>query len=190
VLTTVVGVTVTTFTTRALQGEDEAPADTQTTSQPAPLPFPPSRLISSEQIGHYKFEADGSLDGATVALGSPTQTRATGDTCTVTWKAEGVEMEFYTLGGEDPCIYGRFCFASIYGGEWATTKGLQRAESVRRMWELYPNAKEVKERGATTRWVLERGTALCGREAKGGLEAVTAGGKVVAFWVSFLAGGD
>lgn len=154
------------------------------------LPFPPSRLISSEQIGHYKVETDGSLDGAMVALGSPTQMERTADTCTVSWEAEGVEMEFYTHGGEDPCMYGRFCFASIYGGEWATTKGLQRAESVRRMWALYPNAKEVKERGETTRWVLERGTALCGRNAKGGLEAVTAGGKVDAFWVSFLAGGD
>ena len=186
-LTTVIGVAATTFTTRALDGESAPPVSTGET---VPLPFPPSRLISSERIGHYQVEADGSLDGAMVALGSPTDMRATGDTCTVSWTAEGVEMRFYTHGGQDPCMYGQFCSASLYGGDWATTKGLQRAESVRRMWKLYPEAEKVEEPGEVTRWVLERGTALCGRDARGGLEALTASGKVVAFWVSFLAGGD
>jgi hypothetical protein len=99
-------------------------------------------------------------------------------------------MTFYTLGGQDPCIYGNFCEAQVDGREWATTKGLQVGELTQRLLNTYPKASDVKEPGAIRRYVLERGVAPCGRDARGGLEAWTSGGRIFTFRITFLAGGD
>jgi hypothetical protein len=61
---------------------------------------------------------------------------------------------------------------------------------VRRLWELYPHAKQRNRPGAAIYHVLEPGTYPCGPDSEGGLEAVTGGGRIGSFTVTFAAGGD
>jgi len=187
VLTAAIGVLVPLFLTDWFGPDDDDPPAPR--PEPA-LPFPQSRLVSSERVGLYQVEVDGSSSGATDALGQPEDSERSGTTCTMAWDGEEVLMELSNLGGEDPCVYGRFCSAHITGRDWATTKGLQIGEPVRRMMTLYPRAERVKESGEIIRYVLEPGTAPCGQDAEGGLEAWTSVGKVFALRVSFHAGGD
>jgi hypothetical protein len=105
----------------------------------------------------------------------------------MSWDQLGLEILFYNLGANDPC-FGRFCSATITGRQWATSRGLQVGESVRRLWELYPKAKQRPD-GALVYYGLEPGTYRCGRDAVGG-QAVTAGGRIGSFTVTFAAGGD
>ena len=61
---------------------------------------------------------------------------------------------------------------------------------VRRMLELHPAARRVRESGEIVRYVLDPGVEPCGADARGGLEAWTNAGRVFALRVSFQAGGD
>lgn len=150
---------------------------------------PPSQIVSSERIGSYAVESDGSSQGAEKAFGQPNRRTRTANECTISWESLGLDIAFYNLGGLDPCANGRFCSARIHGTSWATNNGLQVGEPVRRLWELY-GQNEIPASGATRRWLLEPGTAPCGRDSRGGLEAESAGASVIAFRVTYLAGGD
>lgn len=149
-----------------------------------------SRLVSSERIGLYNVELDGSAQGATKVFGSPARSERDGNTCVAEWRREGIEIHFYDLGGQDPCFDGSFCYAEVTGPEWATSKRVAARDRTRRMLALYPDARYIPEAGLVRRYVLEPPTAPCGLETKGGLEALTASGRVFALRVSFLAGGD
>jgi hypothetical protein len=170
--------------------DDEQVATPTTTASATAVPFPPSRQVSQEKIGLFNVESDGTPEGALLAFGEPTSRGSEDLTCTMAWEGPGVEVRFYDLGGEDPCVDGDFCNATISGREWATTKGLQVGESARRIAELYPNARKVKDPGVVIRWVLEEGVSPCGIKAEGGLEAHSGGGRVFAFEVSYAKGGD
>lgn len=151
----------------------------------------PSQLVSSQRIGLFKVEESGRAQDAFLAYGDPDSKEPESKiSCRLTWRQIGLQILFYTLGGGDPCFDGHFCSATITGRQWATTRGLQVGESVRRMWELYPEAKQLRRPGALVYHVLERGTYPCGPDAEGGLEAVSAGSRIGQFNVTFAAGGD
>jgi hypothetical protein len=168
---------------------DDPDQDQVTAEQPQRPPVPRSRLVSSERVGLFNVELDGSAQGAVKVLGAPKRTEPDGNACVAEWPREGVEMHLYDLGGGDPCFDGSFCYAEITGPEWATRKGLKARDRTRRMLALYPDAEYIPEAGLVRRYVLQPPTAPCG-PAKGGLEALTASGRVFALRVSFLAGGD
>jgi len=168
--------------------DDPEPTPTPTSTPTATATVAPARLVSAQQIGLFEVEANGSAEGARDAFGQPTTTTGKGPQCTLDWRPLGVSIQVINLGAVDSCIYGRFCSASIDGRDWATSKGLMVGESVRRLWELYPRARELPD-GAIVRYVLERGAAPCG-DAEGGLEAWASGGRVRQLHVSFRAAGD
>jgi hypothetical protein len=168
-------------------GDDEDDAATETTRSAPPIR--PSRLVTSERVGLYNVELDGDSQGAINVHGPPrSESREVEDACLLKWSG-GLEMDFYNLGGQDPCVYGKFCWAHITGSEWATSKGLRVGDRAQRMFRLYPDAEYVEEPELVRRYVIEPATAPCGA-SKGGLEAWTGGGRVIALRVSYLAGGD
>ncbi len=189
VAASVIGVVV----SLALDGGDDDGPVTQTptaTSTPnaSPVPVPPERLVSSQVIGRYGVEDDGTAEGATEAFGQPTERTPARTQCTMRWGPLGVTIQFIHLGAGDPCLLGEFCSASISGRDWRTSTGLAAGDPVRRLWDLYPRAREIRD-GAITRYVLERATAPCG-QAEGGLEAWAGSGRVSQLHVSFRAAGD
>ena len=107
------------------------------------------------------------------------------------WKPQGVRIQFYDLGGQDPCgaETGAFCRAYIDGREWATTRGLQVGEPARRVVELHPRAQQVVGPGPVIRYVIDPGVAPCGPDGEG-FAIWTSGAKVVAFVVTYSKGGD
>ena len=187
IATAVIGVVVPTV----LTGDDDGqPTDERTATPTASsVPFPPSRQVSQEKIGLFNVESDGTPPGAQVAFGPPTSSKAEDLSCSMVWESEGVKVNFYDLGGGDPCVDGHFCNATITGRDWATAEGLQIGESARRIADLYPDARQTGE-GATIRWALEPAVSPCGVDVKGGLEAHSGGGRVYQFTVSYGRGGD
>ena len=168
---------------------------TNPTPTPRPEPQPTavvneSRLGSAERIGHYLVEADGSAQGAANALGPPSGRERDRTSCTLSWDTEGLLMRFAHFGVSDPCVAGSFCNAQVSGRDWSTAAGLQPGMPVRRMLELHPAARRVREPGEIVRYVLDPGIEPCGADARGGLEAWTNAGRVFALRVSFQAGGD
>jgi hypothetical protein len=151
--------------------------------------IPQSRLVSSERVGNFNVELRGTARRALKVFGRPSRRTPDGLACVLEWAREGVEIDFYTLGGGDPCVDGRFCWAQVTGSKWATSKGLHPRDRTRRMLALYPKARYIPEQQIVRRYVLEPPTAPCGT-AEGGLEAWTASGRVFALRVSFAAGGD
>jgi hypothetical protein len=174
-------------------GDDATKSNTTTGSNTTvrDSPYGPSYLLSAIRIGDYKVHSDGSSEGANAAFGDPSDIAPGRGDCTMTWKDYGIRIVFYNLGGFDPCKRGRFCRAHISEQNWRTTAGLQIGESVRRLQKLYPTAQEFPS-GGTTFWALEPPkVSACGRDARqGGLNAVARDGKIVAFTVSSLEGGD
>ena len=192
VAATVIGVVVPGLIGGWLPGlgdDDESDVDTDTTTVPRAPQVSRSRLVTSEKVGLFNVELSGNSNGAINVHGQPKRRDRDGLTCVMEWPADGLKMDFYNLGGEDPCVYGSFCWAEITGSEWATSAGLRVDDRTRRMLSLYPRAEYVEEPGVVRRYVLEPATAPCG-DAEGGLEAWTATGRVFALRVSFRAGGD
>lgn len=184
VATAAIGVVVASVLGGWLSDDDEQ-------RSPPPPPFPQTRLIDAQRIGLYRIEAGADAEDAMRALGQPSARETPHPTtCEATWERLGVRMRFANFGARDPCLYGTFCNARINGDEWGTTRGLQVGEPVSRMRELYPRAEQVRESGAIIRFVLEPGAQPCGPDAKGGLEAWTASGRIISLVVSLAAGGD
>ncbi|HEX9378376.1 MAG TPA: hypothetical protein VF872_02185 [Gaiellaceae bacterium] len=85
----------------------------------------PSFVIQGDtRMGTFAVKADGSLAGAIRAFGAP-RLRRTGEGCFATWPQYGLVMNFYNLGGKDPCKpkFGRFSKAVAHGSRWRTNKG-------------------------------------------------------------------
>ena len=152
------------------------------------MAVPPRDLVTSQRVGLYQVEANGTLDGARETFGLPDEERRYGNACALAWEEVGVQITFTNNSGRSPCDSGDFCEAHMWQGDWTTSRGLQVGESVRRLWRLYPQARVAPEAGEIQRYVLERGPTACGRSAKAGLAADTSGGKIMSFKVSFLAG--
>jgi hypothetical protein len=169
----------------------DAVAGSSTEKSPPRPNVLPSQLVSSDRIGLFKVEESGRAEDAFLAYGDPSSRKQEDKiSCRMSWDQFGLEILFYNLGANDPCFEGRFCSATITGRQWATSRGLQVGESVRRLWELYPKAKQLRRPGALVYYGLEPGTYPCGLDSEGGLEAVTAGGRIGSFTVTFAAGGD
>lgn len=150
----------------------------------------PSQMLSATRIGLFNIEENGRVDAALVAFGDPSKQRVESDSCFVEWGSAGVEGQFYNLGGNDPCVVGDFCRATVSGRQFATERGLQVADTVSRLHDLYGDASEARRPGAFEYWVLDRGANLCGRDPLGGLVAQTFNGRVTSFQVNFHAGGE
>jgi hypothetical protein len=171
--------------------------------------------VSSEAIGRFRVEDDGTLQRAVEIFGEPTRRELTGhssEACRVDWEKSDLTMVFYDLSGGGACDprYGDFCEARISGQRWRTRNGLKVGDSLRRLWELYPDSSEYPDDGIGRIFVLEEAVAPCGGfegtnedlEANqqgqpapepvvvGGLEAWVSSGRIQQFKVSFAAGGD
>lgn len=153
--------------------DDEPTSTTVTRPQVAE-----SRLVGPDRIGLWKLEENPSVTEAIERLGQPDE-RVPEDSrrCRLRWLDDDLLIRFYTLAAADPCSDGSFCEANIAGRGWSTAEGLSPGMSARRVRELHPRAERVFD-GALTRYVLDPGTALCGPNANGGLEA-WAGGRVI-----------
>jgi hypothetical protein len=149
------------------------------------------------KLGAYAVRADGSLRGAISAFGDPTsrERRSGGSACTTSWRRHGLSIDFYNLGGSDPCSPegGRFSRAVMRGDHWVTTKRLRIGDSVRKLRQLYPGARlEPGTRGfwPAGYWLLRRYSPIGVGGYYPGLLAEIRNGKVVGFHVRFAAGGD
>jgi hypothetical protein len=105
-------------------------------------PDPPASILirGDIQIGRFRVQRDGTLDGAIRAFGPPTSLRRGryGD-CTVRWRAIGLRIGFYNLGGQNPCRrqYGYFGVATMVGHHWVTARGLRLSDPSRKLYVLY-----------------------------------------------------
>ena len=187
----VIGVVVTGLVSGWLPGlTGDDPPVVQTSPDGSPRPsIPVSRLVTSERVGRFNVELEGRVERAIEVFGPPSERRRDGLACVIDWAEPGVKIDFYNLGGLDPCRFGRFCWAEVTGHDWSTSRGLEPSDRTRRMFELYPRARYIREAGLVRRYELEPATAPCGN-AEAGLEAWTGGGRVFALRVSFQAGGD
>ena len=151
-------------------------------------------IQADTKIGTFAVKADGSLAGAVRAFGTP-RLKRTGEACFASWSQYGLIMNFYNLGGQDPCKpkYGRFSKAVVHGNRWRTNKGLQigmPSSSIRR---YYPDAafhKGLRFYWPSGWWLITRRQITGGPGFYPGLLAETARGEVISFQVRFPAGGD
>jgi hypothetical protein len=162
----------------------------------APAALAASFVIQGDyRIGGYAVKADGSLAGVIDEYGRPTSVRRRfqGGACDVRWRAIGLFVEFYNLGGDDSCrpASGRFRRATMTGRRWRTAKGLRIGDSVARLRRLYPRATFRAERFYGRAWWLVTRTSPFGlRDDYPGLRATVRNGRVQAFVVEYAAGGD
>lgn len=165
-------------------GDNEQTATTVTQPQ-----ISESRLVGPDRIGLWQLDQNPSVAEAAERLGQPdARIPEEGRQCRLEWRDDDLLIRFHTLAAADPCFDGSFCDANIAGREWSTAEGLHPGMSARRVRELHPRASRVLD-GEITRYVLDPGTALCGPNAKGGLEA-WAGGRVVSqLYVNLRGGG-
>ncbi len=143
------------------------------------------------RLAAYRVQADGSLRGAINAFGKPTRLRRDSrfpELCYAAWRALGLRITFYNLGGANPCDprAGRFSQARASGRVWRTSKGLRIRDSLVRLKRLYPTAPRQGRRW----WLVTRRSPFGSNALYPGLAAVVARGRVVAFEVSYPAGGD
>jgi len=141
-------------------------------------------------IGSYAVKVDGTLLGAQRAFGRATLLKGRYG-CTGRWPALGLRIDFYNLGGHDPCTpqYGYFSSAVMTGERWRTARGLAIGDASRKLFSLYSNAPNFRQRGQWF-WLLTRYTRIGDGGYYPGLEAKVVNGIVVAFRVSYAAGGD
>ena len=155
----------------------------------------PSSVIAGDaKVGAFAVKTDGSLAGAMRAFGQP-KLRRTGEACTATWTQHGLTMNFYNLGGADPCAprFGRFSKAVVHGTHWRTDKGLRvgmASSSIRRYYPRATFKRGLRFYWPSGWWLVTRRELFGGGGFYPGLLAETAGGKVISFQVRYPAGGD
>jgi hypothetical protein len=155
----------------------------------------PSFVIQGDtRIGTFAVKADGSLAGAIRAFGT-TRLKRTGEGCLATWPQYGLAMNFYNLGGQNPCQpkFGRFSKATTHGIRWRTDNGLRIGLPSTAIRRYYPRAtfhKGYRFYRPSGWWLITRRQIVGGPGFYPGLLAETARGKVVSFQVRFPAGGD
>jgi hypothetical protein len=149
------------------------------------------------RIGGYAVKADGTLAGAIKAFGSPSsKTQPFRSGCNVTWAPYGLTIQFYNLGGADPCAPkgGLFSRAVMHGVRWRTGKGLRVGMQAARVRQVYPRAvwhSGLRGYWPTGWWLVTRGSPFGGGDTRyPGLLAETRNGRVVSLQVRFPAGGD
>jgi hypothetical protein len=145
-------------------------------------------------IDTFAVKDDGTLGGAKAALGEPSRLFYTSDlSCRARWASVGIWMDFYNLGGDDPCAdaTGHFSRAIIRGPVWETGKGLGIGDRLRKLRRLYPNAVRRSDGAGRVGWwlVVRRSPyGLGGRYP--GLLGLSRDRRVTGFVVRYPAGGD
>jgi hypothetical protein len=141
------------------------------------------------QIGHFRVQRDGTLDGAIRAFGPPTSLRRSPyQGCAARWADLGLRINFYNLGGQNPCQrqYGYFSDATMVGRQWQTAKGLRIGDPSRKLYATYTPRRFT---GAWA-WLVTRYLPYAGGFHYPGLAAKIQRGWVVAFRVRYPAGGE
>ncbi|HEX5467460.1 MAG TPA: hypothetical protein VFW80_00275 [Gaiellaceae bacterium] len=111
------------------------------------------------------------------------------------WRRHGLKMDFYNLGGHNPCkpAYGFFSNARAEGPHWRTNRGLATGDRKRRVRKLYPKAAfPPREPGFWPAgwWLVKRRSLFGSGGTYPGLLAQMRDGRVAVFRVRFPAGGD
>lgn len=146
------------------------------------------------KIGGYSVKASGTLEGAIKEFGRPTTLRRGRRmgrpvaSCVARWRPLGVRITFYNLAAQDPCEpqYGYFYEAVVTGKKWRTAKGLRIGDPARRLWFLYSPRRFT----GSWAWLLARYTRLGENGYYAAVEGKVLRGRVTAFRVTYLAGGD
>ena len=96
-------------------------------------------------IGGFSLAHDGTLKGAIATFGTPTNRQPLSggwDVCIVAWKQSGIEST-YAYSPDDPCsLRGCHSQTTITQRQWKTDKGLHIGDTVKRLRQLYPKAKQ------------------------------------------------
>jgi hypothetical protein len=149
------------------------------------------------RIGTFAVKTDGKLGGAIKAFGSPSRkTHPFPSGCTVNWSAYGLTIEFYNLGGADPCTPsgGFFSRAVMHGKHWGKSKGLRIGMAASRVRQYYPRAtwhRGLRGFWPTGWWLVARVSRVgLGDSRYPGLLAETRNGRVFSLQVRYPAGGD
>jgi hypothetical protein len=157
----------------------------------------PSFVVQADvKIGRFAVKRDGTLGGAQRAFGRPTSTRRTQQVaCIAAWAPYGLTINFYNLGGQNPCSprYGFFARAFLQGSRWRTASGLRVGASVAVLRRLYPAARfyaGVRGERPAGWWLVTRTTPFGLGGSYPGLLATTRRGAVSSFQVRYPAGGD
>jgi hypothetical protein len=146
-------------------------------------------------IGSFAVKADGTLQGAFDAFGTPTSMDRNGVSCTVRWSAHFLRIVFYNLGGQNPCVpeFGYFATARAAGPHWRTARGLAIGDRQRRLIRLYPNARFHRANPGfwpAGWWLVRRWSPIGTGGYYPGLLAKMRDRRVAAFHIRFPAGGD
>jgi hypothetical protein len=155
----------------------------------AATPQPTSILVRGDvQIGRFRVQRDGTLDGAIRAFGKPTSLRrGRYQDCEAKWRSIGLRIGFYNLGGRNPCLrqYGYFSNATMVGRHWVTAKGLRLGDPARKLDVLYSPLRFT----GSWAWLLSREYPAY-NSAYPGLAAKIYNGWVTAFRIRYPAGGE
>ena len=154
---------------------------------------PASHVIQGDyKIAGYAVKADGTLFGAIETFGEPASKRRDQyRNCFARWPNLGLQIQFYNLAIGDPCApqHGKFFNATMTSTRWRTAKGLRIRHPSRYIFRYYPRAHPTPRSNAW--WSLLTRPSRWGRsETYAALEAKVQNGWVVAFRVTYPAGGD
>lgn len=157
----------------------------------------PSFLVQADvKIGSFAVKRERTLGGAQRAFGRPTSTRRTQQVaCIAAWAPYGLTINFYNLGGQNPCSprYGFFARAFLQGSRWRTARGLRVGNSVAVLRRLYPAARfypGVRGERPSGWWLVTRTSPFGLSGSYPGLLATSRQGTVSSFQVRYPAGGD
>lgn len=147
------------------------------------------------KMGSFAVKRDGTLRGAIDAFGRPGEKERDGLACIVRWPRHGLKINFYNLGGQNPCrpAFGFFSRARAKGPHWRTDRGLEIGDRQRRLRNLYANARfHSAEPGFWPAgwWLVRRWSPIGSGGYYPGLLAKMQDRRVVQFHVRYPAGGD
>lgn len=108
--------------------------------------------IDAEDIGGFAW--DGTLAQAVDTFGEPESREGTFTFCSVKWPEDGIAMETSVNPAvhQNPCVgAARHNRTTVTDERWQTTEGLRIGDELKRLQELYPDARLAIEEDT---WVL------------------------------------
>jgi hypothetical protein len=165
------------------------PAAVSPPAPAAPIRTAVAVIRGDVQIGRFRVQRDGTLDGAIRAFGPPTSLeRGRYQSCAARWADLGLRINFYNLGGQNPCVrqYGYFSDATMVGRHWQTAKGLRLGDPAHKLYGLYTPRRFT----GPWAWLVTRYLPYGGGSYYPGLSAKIQRGWVVAFRIRHPSGGE